>query len=114
MANSLLDPWEIRPEPLRSEVQFGLVLAVWLCVNEEPPLVPFERQGRCCAGIQRQPLPLGPLGQATRPSKFPRIVAELRNGVRIGPSDLLSARLAIESDTSCPFSRAASDLPGRS
>ena len=44
MANSLLNLREIRPEPLRSQVQFGLALTVWLCVNEEPPLVPFERQ----------------------------------------------------------------------
>src|SRR5262245_3192029 len=80
MTNSLLDPWEIRPEPLRSEVQFGLVLTVWLCVNEEPPLVPLERQSVSCAGFQRQPPPSPGL------VRFRRIVAKLRRGVSILPS----------------------------
>jgi len=78
MANSLLDLREKWPEPLRSEVHFGLALAVRQRVNEEPPLVPFERQSLSCAGIQRQPL------LATCPTsspKFQRIAAKLRSGV---------------------------------
>jgi hypothetical protein len=46
----------VRPETLRSEVQFSLMFAVWLCVNEKPPLVPFQRQTLFCAGIHNQPL----------------------------------------------------------
>src|SRR5262249_18115661 len=87
MANSLLDPWEIRPEPLRSEVQFGLVLTVWLCVNEKPPLVPLERQSVSCAGFQRRPLPrLAGIGNLPGLVRFRRIVAKLRRGVSILPS----------------------------
>src|SRR5262245_29332491 len=59
MANGLLDLWAIRFEALRSEMQFGLALALWLCVNEKPPLVPLERQTLSCVGFQRQP-PLWP------------------------------------------------------
>jgi len=55
MANSFLDLREMRPEPLRCEVHFGLALAVWLRVNEKPPLVPSERQNLSCAEIHRQP-----------------------------------------------------------
>src|SRR5215475_6255879 len=79
MANSLLDLREKCPEPLRSEVHFGLALVVWQGVNEEPPLVPFERQSLSCAGIQRQPpwprsanLPDLVLNQ-----KFPRICGQI-------------------------------------
>src|SRR5262249_5188563 len=68
MANSLFDLREMRPKSLRSQVQFGLSLAVRLRVNEEPSLVPFERQILSCTGNQRQPLPsLAPFGQTTRP-----------------------------------------------
>ena len=67
MANSLLDLREKWPEPLRSEVHFGLALAVRQRVNEEPPLVPFERQSLSCAGIQRQPL------LATCPISSPKV-----------------------------------------
>ena len=34
----------MRPETLRSQVQFSLSLTLWLGVDEEPPFVPFERQ----------------------------------------------------------------------
>jgi hypothetical protein len=61
MANCLLDCREMRPEPLRPEVQFGPVLILWLRVNEEPPLVPFERQRP--SGLQHRPT--GPLASLT-------------------------------------------------
>ena len=84
MANSLFNLREMRPEPLRPKMQFGFALTLWLCVNEEPPLVAFERQSLSCTGLQRQPLPrLAGLGQLVR---FRRIVAKLRNGVSILPS----------------------------
>jgi len=99
MANSLLDLRQIRPEPLRSEVQFGLSLAVRLCVNEEPPLVPFERQSLSCTGNQRQPPPQ--LG-LFRPSYLTLVtgqssrlfMAKLRSGVSIVPSAAIGARIA--------------------
>jgi hypothetical protein len=89
MANSFLDLREVRPEPLRCEVHFGLALAVWLRVNEKPPLVPLERQSLSCVGIQRQP-PLPSFGQPARllPPKFPRITAKLRSHTTIIPFDV--------------------------
>src|SRR5437870_5086850 len=57
MANSLFNLREMRPEPLRPKMQFGFALTLWLCVNEEPPLVAFERQSLSCTGLQRQPPP---------------------------------------------------------
>lgn len=42
MANGLLNCREMRPEPLRAEIEFGPALAPRLRVNKEPPLVPFE------------------------------------------------------------------------
>jgi hypothetical protein len=44
MAYGLLNCREMRPEPLRPEVQFGPALGPGLRVNKEPPLVPLERQ----------------------------------------------------------------------
>jgi len=105
MANSLLDLREICPKPLSSEVHFCLALAVWQCVNEEPPLVPFERQSLSCAGIQRQP----PWPRSTNLSslKFPPIAAKLRAasasyrdnlGVRVGrATDHSGAKLESQS-----------------
>ena len=63
VANCLLDCRDMRPEALRREVQFGPVLTLWLRVNEEPPLVPFERQSPSSTRMQHRPT--GPLASLT-------------------------------------------------
>jgi hypothetical protein len=64
MPNRLFDRWEMRPKPLRTQVELGPAFTMRQCVNEVPSLVFFKRQATLRTGMQhrtRTPLTTQPV-----------------------------------------------------
>ena len=94
MADGLLNLREISLETLHAQVECGLALTMWLCVNEVPSLISFERQTLFYPRIH------GPAPSSRLYLRFRRIVAKLRGGVSmettLGPAECPSSRQNME------------------